>query len=228
MIDIQNDLVVENIYDLVRKEIHGKYTDEQVRKYKRYGSEWFKDDKYLYAHEDIMTPIIMYCKESTPKATEFRSKSGFKQHDIVLSKEQSVISKIMKKFSNEKTLPQLSVLSYQIDFYFPEHKLATEVDEKQHDGRKIDCEIKSQKAIEKELGCEFIRINPDRKDYDGYVEIGKIYNHVIKSTKDATKKSLINNLSRRLLELEFNSNHLIKFRALKYVANKILPSVQNM
>ena len=96
MIDIQNGLDVENIYDFVRKEIHGRYatkksTDEQVRKNKRYGSEWFKDDKYLYAHEDIITPKIMHCKVSTPKAIEFRSKIGFKQHDIVLNKEQSVI-----------------------------------------------------------------------------------------------------------------------------------------
>ena len=82
----------------------------------------------------------------------------------------------MKTFSNEKALPQYSVLSYRIDLYFPEHKLAIEVDEK---GRNIDYEIKRQKAIEKELGCEFIRINPCAKDYDEYVEIGKIYNHVI-------------------------------------------------
>lgn len=37
--------------------------------------------------------------------------------------------------------------------------------------------------IEKELACEFIKINLDRKDYDQYVEIGKIYDHVSKSTK---------------------------------------------
>ena len=69
----------------------------------------------MYAHEDIITPIIINCKVSTPKALEFRSKLGFKQHDIVLSKEQSMTPKIMKTFSNEKTLPQYSVLSYIID-----------------------------------------------------------------------------------------------------------------
>ena len=47
------------------------------------------------------------------------------------------------------------VLGYRIDLYFPEHKLATEVDEK---GNK---EIKRQKAIDKELDCELIRINLD-------------------------------------------------------------------
>ena len=45
----------------------------------------------MYAHEDIIAPLIIHCKVSTLKVIEFRSKLGFKQHDIVLSKEQWVI-----------------------------------------------------------------------------------------------------------------------------------------
>ena len=53
----------------------------------------------MYAHEDITTPIIMNCTISTSEAIKFKSRSGFKQHDIILSKEQLVISKqkLMKK-----------------------------------------------------------------------------------------------------------------------------------
>ena len=47
-----------------------------------------------------------------------------------MSKEESVIIKITKEFSNEKILLQYSVLDYQIDLYFLERKLAIEVDEK--------------------------------------------------------------------------------------------------
>ena len=43
------------------------------------------------------------------KVKEFRSKLGFKQHDITLTKEQSVTPKIMKSFSNEEILPQHDV-----------------------------------------------------------------------------------------------------------------------
>ena len=46
-----------------------------------------------------------------------------------MSKEESVIIKITKEFSNEKILLQYSVLDYQIDLYFLERKLAIEVDE---------------------------------------------------------------------------------------------------
>ena len=47
----------------MRKEIHGKCetnnpTEQQTRKYKRHGLEWLKGDKYMYAHERIITPKI--------------------------------------------------------------------------------------------------------------------------------------------------------------------------
>ena len=60
--------------------------------------------------------------------------------------------------------------------------------------------------MQKELGCKFIRINPDHEKFNISFGIGKIYNHINelnkKLTEELTKKSLIDNLSRRLLELE--------------------------
>ena len=45
-------------------------------------SENIKDDltaveKFMYTHEDIIMPIIMDCRVSTPEAMEFISKLGF-------------------------------------------------------------------------------------------------------------------------------------------------------
>ena len=54
-----------------------------------------------------------------------------------------------------------------------------------HIDRNIDYEIKRQKAIKKEIDCEFIRIDPDGKDFDIYVEI---YNHIKESKEKLTKK----------------------------------------
>ena len=72
----------------------------------------------------------MNCRVSAPKTIEFISKLRFKQDDMILTKEQSVISKITKLFGKEEILVQHSVLEYKIDLYFPKHKLAIEVDEK--------------------------------------------------------------------------------------------------
>ena len=63
----------------------------------------------------------------------------------------------------------------------------------------------------------FIRINPDEKKFNIFKEINKIHRHI----KKLTKKSLIDDLSKRLLELEFNSNHSIK--CLKWIVKKVLP-----
>ena len=161
---------------------------------------------------------------STPEAIAFRSKLGFKQHDIILSKEQSVISKT-KLFSIEKILPQHGILGYKIDLYFPEHKLARKVDEKGHtDGDKWK-EIKRQEAIEKKISCKFIRINPNEKDYDEYAKFGEVNNDIIESTKKPTKKSLRHKISKRLLELEFKSNHSIKSKCLKRIVKYMLPTL---
>ena len=91
---------------------------QQIRKYKKHGSKLISGEKFVHTYEDIIMSITMICRVSTPKAIEFRSKLGFKQHDIILSKEQLVISKRTKLFSNEKMLQQHSVLGSRIDFIF--------------------------------------------------------------------------------------------------------------
>ena len=65
----------------------------------------------------------------------------------------------------------------------------------------------------------FIRINPDEENVNIFKEINRMHRHIKKSTK----KSLIDNLSKRLLELEFKSNHSIKSKSLKWIVKKILP-----
>ena len=84
-------------------------------------------------------------KNEARKINNFRSKLGFKLHDIIMCKEESVTLKKIKVFSNEKILLQHSVLNYQIDLYFSEHKLAIEVDEKGH----TDRDKKKRKMKEK-------------------------------------------------------------------------------
>ena len=102
---------------------------------------------------------------------------------------------------------QYTVLNYRIDLYFHKYKLAIEVDELGHNDRNIDYEIQRQQALERELNCVFIRINPDAIDFNIFKEINKIHRHINRlteqQTKQKTKESLIDNLSKRLLELEF-------------------------
>ena len=60
---------------------------------------------------------------------------------------------------------QYTILCYSIDLYFRKYKLAIEVDELGHGDRNFNNKIERQKALEKELNCVFIRINPDKKKF---------------------------------------------------------------
>ena len=83
----------------------------------------------------------------------------------------------MNAFEGENMQTQYSVLGYKNDLYFHDYKLLIEVDEKGHKDRNIDHKIKRQKALEKELNCEFIRINPDEKDFNISKAINEIHRH---------------------------------------------------
>ena len=76
-------------------------------------------------------------------------------------------------------------------------------------------------------GITIIRTNPDDADFDMNKLINEIHIQIIKSTKKtkvSTKKSLTDDLSKRLLKLEFESNHSIKSKCLKWIVKNILPN----
>ena len=127
MRDVQDELGVKNMSDLVRKEIFGIFnttnpTEEQIWDYEA----WLDDG--LYIIEELALKIIMHCR--IPAAIKLRSKLGFNQYDITLTKEQAVLKSVMDEFERENMETQYSVSGYRIDLYFHEYKLAIEVDEK--------------------------------------------------------------------------------------------------
>ena len=67
------------------------------------------------------------------------------------------------------------MLGYRIDLYFHDYKIATEIDENGHSGRNNDNEIKIENATEQESGCEFIRIDPDKENFDFFKGIIEIF-----------------------------------------------------
>ena len=53
-----------------------------------------------------------------------------------------------------------------------------------------------ENAIKQKLGCKFIRINPELKDFSITVEINRIFEHIkeIKDKEISELKEMINNL----------------------------------
>ena len=95
--------------------------------------------------------------------------------------------------------------------------ISIEVDELGHADRNLSNEIERQKVLKKVLDCVFIpELILMEKNFNIFKEINKIHMYIKKSTK----KSLMDDLSKRLLELEFKSNHSIESKCLKWIAKK--------
>ena len=171
----------------------------------------------------------MHCKIPKPKAIEFRSKLGFNQYDITLIKEQSVVGSIMYTYEGEHMQAQHSVLDNRTELYFSDHKLTVEVDEKGYKDRSTDYELKIQKAIEKERGCEFIGINPVKFFFEisrANNEIFRLIKELIKkSTDESTKKLLVDDV-RKSSEIAFKfTNNVTIFEFTEKYVRGVLPTL---
>ena len=130
---------------------------------------------------DLPLKTIKDCR--TVESCSLKRNLGFNLDDAINAKEQTVLKSIKDAFEAEDMQTQYTVIDCRIDLYFHKHKLAIEADELGHTDRNLNNEIERQKALERELDCVFIRINPDEKDFNIFKEINKIHRHIKKSFK---------------------------------------------
>ena len=116
----------------------------------------------------------------TDESCNLKRKLRFTLHDVINTKEQTVINSIKDALEGENMQTQYTVLGYRIDLYFQKYKIVIDVDELGHYDRNIDYEIQRQEALERELNCVFFRINPDAVDFKIFKEINKIHRHIKK------------------------------------------------
>ena len=106
MKNVVDGVGVKNISDLVLKEIYGIYEKKKLTK-------------------EEMTNIITHCKGKKKRGIrsiyEFKKQLRIPDHEISVSIEHVVKSKIGKIFVNEDILEEKSVRIYEIDPYFSEH-----------------------------------------------------------------------------------------------------------
>ena len=91
---IEEGLHHKNFQEITRKyhSDHRKHRFELVEEPKKQVNRTFIDEK-------LAIKVIMDCR--TTSVHIFRTRSGFKQYDVILTKEQSVLTKIMSSFERE-------------------------------------------------------------------------------------------------------------------------------
>ena len=178
-----------------------------------------KQPNRRFLRSGLALKVIMDCR--TDESCYLKIVLGFKLDDVINTKEQTVLKSIKDAFEGESMQTQHNVSDYRIDLYFLDYRLTIEADELGNNDRRISHGIQRQNAMEKERGCEFIRINPDEENFNTFKAINKTHIHI----KNPTRKSLIDKTSKRLSELEFKLNHSIKSKCLKFHVKKLLPSL---
>ena len=76
---------------------HRKHRYELVEKPKKQSNRIFIDEK-------LTVKVIMDCR--TTSEHKFRTRLGFKKYDVILTKKQSVLTKIMSSFEGENMQTQ--------------------------------------------------------------------------------------------------------------------------
>ena len=110
------------------------------------------------------------------------------------------------------------ILFFRIDVYFTEHLLAVEIDAKVHPDSDLIFKGKRQEAIEKKLGCKFIKINTN-KHYDEDYEVGRTKTFISKFKnrqlgklqKESNEKKKIIRRKNKKIKISIDKlNHTIK------------------
>ena len=91
---IEEELDYKNLREITTKyhSNHEKHRYELVDESKNQRNRIFIDEK-------LAIKMIMDCR--TTSAHNFRTRLGFKQYDVILIKEQSVLTRIMSSFEGE-------------------------------------------------------------------------------------------------------------------------------
>ena len=102
-----------------------------------------KQPNRRFLRSDLALKVIMDCR--TDESCNLKRNLGFRLHNVINTKEQTVLKSIKDAFEGEDMQTQYSVLGYRIDLYFHKHKLAIEVDELGHAGRTLVIKLKDKK-----------------------------------------------------------------------------------
>ena len=94
-------------------------TNQYPKEYKKQRSELNRSTEQSnrrFIHVKLALKIIMNSR--TDDSCKLKRKLGFTQHDVINTKEQTVINAIKNEFEAENMQTQYSVLSFRIDLIF--------------------------------------------------------------------------------------------------------------
>jgi very-short-patch-repair endonuclease len=123
---------------------------------------------------------MLLTRTRSPYAVDLAHELGIQIHESHwLPVEASVIRFLVAAFANEVSFLQYSVGQERIDLYFPDYKLAVEVDETHHDHpANREADAAREERIKAALGCTFLRIRCRPGSIDLAAVVNQVYRHI--------------------------------------------------
>ena len=150
----------------------------------------FNHVEYLY--EMIQVKEKLSHRVASKQFLEFKEKLGLYPYNYNFD-EQDIISTLQVAFEGKITHTQYGIQNKRPDLCFSKQKLVIEINKYAHVDRDPEYEKEGQKLME-DHGYTVIRTNPDAPDFSINRLINQKYIHIIKSTEESTKKSMIDDL----------------------------------
>ena len=129
---------------------------------------------------DLCGLKVLAIKSNKPASISLAKELGIDTQSMKLAlKETESLAEIMQIFDGQQMVQQFVVGEYRIDLYFPEHALAVECNEHAHQCYDVTSEAARSALIEQQLGCKWIRFNPDCASFKLAAVANQIFRHII-------------------------------------------------
>lgn len=130
---------------------------------------------------DYNNLLKIFSKTRKPEIIELANNLNINLNNkIYTCIESETIKCILDAFNGEQMIQQYKVKQYFIDLYFEKYKLAVECDENTHNRKLIkENDFNRENNIKIEIkDIHFIRYEPDKKDFNIFNVINKIYKYI--------------------------------------------------
>jgi very-short-patch-repair endonuclease len=136
----------------------------------------------IFINYDGLLQLI--CKSRKPSSIDFALFLNIPVARKHLFHETEIMKSLFDFFyaSEIKYVYQYPVKKYRVDCYLTDYNISIEIDEKGHSDRDQSYEEKRERIITRQLGCTFLRCNPDHPNFSIFSFIGDIV-RIIKRDK---------------------------------------------
>jgi very-short-patch-repair endonuclease len=174
----------------LQKHVKPKFKQELIQLYQRkvdgastyLGSNQplnYNDGKAVYISKKGLEQLVSKSRVCGPDTLQKLVESFNLDLSITPRKEHIHLEAIEQSFSEVEMFKQFKVGRYRVDLYIDEYDLAVECDEYNHRDRDPRKEKEREEFIRSELDCEFIRFNPDCKNFSIFKVIGIIHKFIL-------------------------------------------------